>query len=103
MHDRQREDPGPTAGAPITGPRYCPHNAPGLTAASGPVTVLSPSAPECGTNPGWRKNNGVCYYYNDTNAVDYHAALRHCLDERALLASIHNKDEQAYINSMVRL
>lgn len=101
MHDRQREGPGPAARASIAGPRYRAHNFPGTIPPPSPY--LSPSAPECGSNPGWRKNKGVCYYYNDTNAVDYHAALKHCLDEKALLASIHDKDEQAYINSMVRL
>lgn len=48
-------------------------------------------------------NNNVCYYYNDTVSADFHAALRHCLDEKALLASIHSNDEQAYVNSMVGL
>ncbi|XP_023136670.3 macrophage mannose receptor 1 [Amphiprion ocellaris] len=58
-------------------------------------------APDCGTNPGWRKNNNICYYYNDTNIVDYYDALRACYGEKALLVTIHNKDEQAYVNSMV--
>ncbi|TNM92320.1 hypothetical protein fugu_019332 [Takifugu bimaculatus] len=75
--------------------------------AKGKNPVLPPAppspvpAPECGSNSGWRKKNGLCYYYNDTDAVDFPTALRRCRDERALLASIHDKDEQAYINSMV--
>lgn len=62
-----------------------------------------PSAPDCGTNPGWRKNNNICYYYNDTDIVDFHAAMMRCYDEKATLVSIHSKDEQAYVNSMVSL
>ena len=45
-----------------------------------PFTEKRP-APDCGVNPGWRKNNGFCYYYNDTDIVDFHTALRRCLDE----------------------
>lgn len=59
------------------------------------------SAPECGSNPGWRKNNNICYYYNDTEDVDFQQAVGRCLDQGALLASIHDTNEQAYINSMV--
>lgn len=61
------------------------------------------SAPECGTNPGWRKNNNVCYYYNDTDTVDFHTAMNRCDNEKAMLVSILNIDEQAYVNSMVCL
>lgn len=99
MHDRERKDSGPAARASVTCPRYCTHNAPGLTAVN--ERRLASSAPECGSNPGWRLNDNVCYYYNDTVGVDFHAALRHCRDEKALLASIHSQDEQAYVNSMV--
>uniref|UniRef100_H3CQ11 C-type lectin domain-containing protein n=1 Tax=Tetraodon nigroviridis TaxID=99883 RepID=H3CQ11_TETNG len=75
--------------------------------AKGKNPVLPPEppspvpAPECGSNPGWRKSNNVCYYYNDTDDVNFHEALGRCRDEKALLASIHDSDEQAYINSMV--
>lgn len=61
------------------------------------------SAPDCGANPGWRKNNNICYYYNDTDIVDFHTAMRRCYEEKASLVSILNKDEQAYVNTMVRL
>lgn len=61
-----------------------------------------PSAPDCGTNPGWRKKDGICYYYNDTDPVDFHTAMIRCYHEKALLASIHSTDEQAFVNSMVR-
>lgn len=67
------------------------------------VLVSQPSAPDCGTSPGWRKNNNICYYYNDTDIVDFHTAMRRCYAEKASLVSILNKDEQAYVNSMVRL
>ena len=66
-----------------------------------PVYLEKRPAPDCGVNPGWRKNNGFCYYYNDTDIVDFHTALRRCLDEGALLASILSQAEQAYINTMV--
>lgn len=33
--------------------------------------------------------------------MDFHEAFKRCLDEKAVLASIHDKNEQAYINSMV--
>lgn len=59
------------------------------------------SAPDCGTNPGWRKNNNICYYYNDTDIVDFHTAMIRCFTEKASLVTIHNRDEQAYVNSMV--
>lgn len=65
--------------------------------------ILTVPAPECGSNPGWRKNNNICYYYNDTDIVDFHTALTRCYAEKAMLVSILNKDEQAYVNSMVRL
>lgn len=60
------------------------------------------SAPDCGSNPGWRKNNNICYYYNDTDIVDFHTAVTRCYAEKATLVSILNRDEQAYVNSMVR-
>lgn len=60
------------------------------------------AAPDCGTNPGWRKNNNVCYYYNDTDIVDFYTALMRCYDEKASLVSILDQNEQAYVNSMVR-
>ena len=58
-------------------------------------------APDCGTNLGWRKSNGICYYYNDTDIVDFHTAMHRCYQEKARLASILNQEEQAYINTMV--
>lgn len=61
------------------------------------------SAPDCGTNPGWRKNNNICYYYNDTDIVDFHTAVSRCYAEKASLVSILNQNEQAYVNSMVCL
>lgn len=61
------------------------------------------SAPDCGSNPGWRKNNDICYYYNDTDIVDFHTAMIRCYNEKARLVSILSRDEQAYVNSMVRL
>lgn len=67
------------------------------------VCFLMSSAPDCGTNPGWRKNNNICYYYNDTDIVDFHTAMLRCYAEKARLVSILNKDEQAYVNSMVCL
>ncbi|KAK2888177.1 uncharacterized protein [Channa argus] len=66
-----------------------------------PVPPPPVPAPDCGTNPGWRKNNNICYYYNDTDIVDFHTAMTRCYTEKATLVSIHNKDEQAYVNSMV--
>nr|XP_020476711.1 macrophage mannose receptor 1-like isoform X2 [Monopterus albus] len=66
-----------------------------------PVPPPPVPAPECGPNPGWRKNNNICYYYNDTDPVDFHTAMIRCYTEKALLASILNKEEQAYVNSMV--
>ncbi|XP_029941423.1 macrophage mannose receptor 1-like [Salarias fasciatus] len=56
---------------------------------------------ECGSNPGWRKYNGICYYYNDTDMVDFHTAVLRCYAEKALLVSILNQHEQAYVNRMV--
>lgn len=61
------------------------------------------SAPECGSNPGWRKNNGICYYYNDTDIVDFHMALVRCYEEKAQLVSIADEAEQSYVVSLVRL
>ncbi|KAM4528248.1 uncharacterized protein PAE49_000185 [Odontesthes bonariensis] len=66
-----------------------------------PVPPSPEPAPDCGSNPGWRKNNNICYYYNDTDIVDFHTAMRRCYAEKATLVSILNKDEQAYVNSMV--
>ncbi|KAK0140766.1 Macrophage mannose receptor 1 [Merluccius polli] len=73
----------------------------GTTPIVPPVPPSPVPAPDCGVNPGWRKNNGFCYYYNDTDIVDFHTALRRCLEEGALLASILSQAEQAYINTMV--
>lgn len=67
-----------------------------------PVPPSPEPAPDCGSNPGWRKSDkGICYYYNDTDIVDFHTALLRCFQEKALLVSIHNAEEQAYVNSMV--
>ncbi|XP_068430349.1 uncharacterized protein [Clinocottus analis] len=66
-----------------------------------PVPPPPLPAPDCGTNPGWRKNNNVCYYHNDTDIVDFHTAMTRCYHERASLVSIHSRDEQAYVNTMV--
>lgn len=60
------------------------------------------SAPDCGTNPGWRKKNNMCYYYNDTDNVDFITAMNRCFHEKALLVSILSQSEQEYVNSMVR-
>ncbi|XP_062340567.1 macrophage mannose receptor 1 [Osmerus eperlanus] len=73
----------------------------------GKTPVLPPKpppplpSPDCGTNLGWRKSNGICYYYNDTDIVDFHTAMHRCYQEKARLASILNQEEQAYINTMV--
>ncbi|XP_034047430.1 macrophage mannose receptor 1 [Thalassophryne amazonica] len=76
-----------------------------ISKAKDPIVPPTPPppvpAPDCGTNPGWRKNNGICYYYNDTDTVDFYMALSRCYAEDALLVSILNKEEQAYVNSMV--
>ncbi|XP_010779971.1 C-type mannose receptor 2-like [Notothenia coriiceps] len=75
--------------------------------AKGKTPILPPvppppvPAPDCGANPGWRKNNNICYYYNDTDIVDFHTAMGRCYEEKASLVSILNKDEQAYVNTMV--
>ncbi|KAK7896517.1 hypothetical protein WMY93_021842 [Mugilogobius chulae] len=75
--------------------------------AKGKTPILPPQppspapAPDCGTNPGWRKNNNICYYYNDTDAVDFHTAMMRCYAEKATLVSILSRDEQAYVNTMV--
>ncbi|XP_030005898.1 macrophage mannose receptor 1 [Sphaeramia orbicularis] len=66
-----------------------------------PVPPPPVPAPDCGSNPGWRKNSDMCYYYNDTDVVDFHTAMVRCYDEKATLVTIHSKDEQAYVNSMV--
>lgn len=61
------------------------------------------SAPDCGSNPGWRKNNNICYYYNDTDIVGFHTAMMRCYAEKASLISILTQSEQEYVNSMVGL
>nr|XP_040053507.1 macrophage mannose receptor 1 [Gasterosteus aculeatus aculeatus] len=66
-----------------------------------PVPPPPIPAPDCGSNPGWRKNSNICYYYNDTDIVDFHTAMRRCYHEKALLVSIHDREEQAYVNTMV--
>ncbi|XP_023264465.1 macrophage mannose receptor 1-like [Seriola lalandi dorsalis] len=66
-----------------------------------PVPPPPIPAPDCGTNVGWRKNNNICYYYNDTDIVDFYIAVKRCYAEKATLVSILNKDEQAYVNTMV--
>uniref|UniRef100_A0A8C2WF37 C-type lectin domain-containing protein n=1 Tax=Cyclopterus lumpus TaxID=8103 RepID=A0A8C2WF37_CYCLU len=70
-----------------------------------PITVgySWSDAPDCGTNLGWRKNNNICYYHNDTDIVDFHTAMTRCYHEKASLVSIHSGDEQAYVNTMVDL
>ncbi|MEQ2275125.1 hypothetical protein XENORESO_021066 [Xenotaenia resolanae] len=73
----------------------------GKTPTIPPVPPSPVPAPDCGSNPGWRKNNNICYYYNDTDVVDFHTAMTRCFAEKAMLVSILNKDEQAYVNSMV--
>ncbi|XP_026210056.1 LOW QUALITY PROTEIN: macrophage mannose receptor 1 [Anabas testudineus] len=76
-----------------------------ITRGKDPILPPAPPspdpAPDCGTNPGWRKYKNTCYYYNDTDIVDFHTAMLRCYAEHATLVSIHNKDEQAYVNSMV--
>ncbi|XP_038845355.1 macrophage mannose receptor 1 [Salvelinus namaycush] len=66
-----------------------------------PVPPPPVPAPDCGTNAVWRKNNGICYYYNDTDIVDFQTAMSRCYNEKAQLVSILNKDEQEYINTMI--
>ncbi|XP_042365609.1 macrophage mannose receptor 1 [Plectropomus leopardus] len=73
----------------------------GKTPILPPVPPTPQPATDCGTNPGWRKNNNICYYYNDTDIVDFHTAMERCFHEKALLVSILNKNEQAFVNSMV--
>ncbi|KAL0965897.1 hypothetical protein UPYG_G00287390 [Umbra pygmaea] len=73
----------------------------GKTPIIPPVPPPPIPAPDCGTNPGWRKNGDICYYYNDTDIVDFHTAILRCYAEKAQLVSILNKDEQAYVNTMV--
>ena len=88
---------------------WCNRRQPGKRACKGrksqsPTINLSrPSAPDCGPNPGWRKNNNICYYYNDTDIVDFHTAMVRCYKEKARLVSIHSTEEQAFVNTMVRL
>ncbi|KAM6984693.1 macrophage mannose receptor 1-like [Aplochiton taeniatus] len=75
--------------------------------AKGKNPVLPPVPPppipahDCGSNPGWRKDRNMCYYYNDTDVVDFHTAMQRCYAEKALLVSIHTPEEQVYVNSMV--
>ncbi|KAL2099694.1 hypothetical protein ACEWY4_004088 [Coilia grayii] len=66
-----------------------------------PVPPPPVPAPECGTNPGWRKNGTICYLYNDTDLVDFHTAIHRCYAEKARLVSIPNEKEHAYVNTMV--
>ncbi|XP_014906843.1 macrophage mannose receptor 1 [Poecilia latipinna] len=73
----------------------------GKTPIIPPVPPSPVPAPDCGSNPGWRKNNNICYYYNDTDIVDFHTAIMRCYAEKAMLVSILSKNEQAYVNSMV--
>ncbi|KAM7392700.1 hypothetical protein PAMA_007697 [Pampus argenteus] len=73
----------------------------GVTPILPPQPPSPVPAPDCGSNPGWRKNDGICYYYNDTDIVDFHTAMRRCYAEKASLVSILSKDEQAYVNTMV--
>ncbi|KAM8872531.1 uncharacterized protein ACB058_004460 isoform 1-T1 [Synchiropus picturatus] len=73
----------------------------GKTPVEPPAPPSPIPAPECGSNPGWRKYNNICYYYNDTEEVDFHTAMGRCYQEKALLVSILNEHEQAYVNSMV--
>uniref|UniRef100_A0A096MA02 C-type lectin domain-containing protein n=1 Tax=Poecilia formosa TaxID=48698 RepID=A0A096MA02_POEFO len=72
----------------------------GKTPIIPPVPPSPVPAPDCGSNPGWRKNNNICYYYNDTDIVDFHTAIMRCYAEKAMLVSILSKNEQAYVNSM---
>ncbi|XP_061589669.1 macrophage mannose receptor 1 [Cololabis saira] len=73
----------------------------GKTPILPPVPPPPVPAPECGSNPGWRKNNNICYYYNDTDIVDFRTATARCFAEKARLVSILTRDEQAYVNTMV--
>ncbi|XP_035247102.1 macrophage mannose receptor 1 [Anguilla anguilla] len=66
-----------------------------------PVPPPPLPAPECGSNPGWRKYKNTCYYYNDTDVVDFYTAMLRCYAEKARLVSITGKEEQAFVNSMV--
>ena len=52
-------------------------------------------------NPGWRRHDRFCYYYNDTDIVDFHTAWHRCAQEKAKLVSIFSHTEQAYVNTMV--
>ncbi|CAL8384873.1 unnamed protein product [Gadus morhua 'NCC'] len=75
--------------------------------AKGTSPILPPippppvPAPDCGVNPGWRKHDRFCYYYNDTDIVDFHTAWERCDQEKAKLVSILSEKEQAYVNTMV--
>ncbi|XP_068609207.1 uncharacterized protein [Brachionichthys hirsutus] len=66
-----------------------------------PMTPPPVPAHDCGPNPGWRKNAGICYYHNDTDVVDFHTALERCWGEKASLVSILTGEEHAYVSSMV--
>ncbi|KAJ3605426.1 hypothetical protein NHX12_027473 [Muraenolepis orangiensis] len=73
----------------------------GVTPTLPPRPPSPVPAPDCGVNPGWRKYGGFCYYYNDTDTVDFHTAVRRCRQEEAHLVSINNQEVQAYVNTMV--
>ncbi|KAJ8402327.1 hypothetical protein AAFF_G00368160 [Aldrovandia affinis] len=73
----------------------------GKTPTIPPIPPPPIPAPDCGTIPGWRKKNDICYYYNDTDIVDFHTAIERCYAANARLVSIANNDEQAFVNSMV--
>ncbi|KAJ8338949.1 hypothetical protein SKAU_G00357350 [Synaphobranchus kaupii] len=65
--------------------------------AKGKKPLIPPVPPSAHT---W-KQNGTCYYYNDTDVVDFHTAFHRCYAENALLVSIADEAEQAFVNSMV--
>ncbi|XP_062410864.1 macrophage mannose receptor 1-like [Sardina pilchardus] len=73
----------------------------GKTPILPPVPPSPVPAPDCGTNPGWRKNKGICYLFNDTDTVDIYTAMVRCYAEKALLVSILDEDEQSYVVTMV--
>ncbi|XP_072304766.1 macrophage mannose receptor 1-like [Eucyclogobius newberryi] len=72
-----------------------------ISKGKNPILPPPVPAPDCGSNPGWRKNNNFCYYYNCTDVVDFHMAMNRCNAEKATLVSIHSEDEQAYVDTMV--